>query len=234
MTKIIVVEDEEKEKLKTQSIISPFLFKYEEPIKLLFFNKCDDGLLKEIEDLSERKIYILDICLKSKITGINIALKIRENDWDSEIIFLTNHTSYEQKVYNNVLKVFKFIEKFDDMEKRLSDCLNLILSKKVDNKVFKYRNNQINLRIYMKDILYICRDKDERKLIIKTTKNVFKINMTFSEVLKELDSRFKKTHRSCIVNTDRVSRYDWKNGKILLDNNEEISLLSKKYKEEVV
>ena len=140
MSKIIIVEDEEKERIQIQKIISPFLFKYDEPIKPLFFTKCNKDLLKEIEDLSERKIYILDICLKSKITGINIALKIREKDWDSEIIFLTNHTSYEQRVYNNVLKVFKFIEKFDNMEKRLSDCLNLILSKKADNKIFKYQN----------------------------------------------------------------------------------------------
>ncbi len=234
MAKIVVVEDDDKDQETIQKVISPFLFKFDEPIKPIYYQRCNENLLKEIEDLSERKIYILDICLKGKITGISIALKIRENDWDSEIIFITNHTSYEQKVYNSVLKVFKFIEKFDNMEKRLSECLEMIFRKKVDNKIFAYKNSQIDLRVYMKDILYIYRDTNERKLVIKTTNNFFKVNMTFEEIMKKLDSRFKMIHRSCVANLDRINKYDWKAGKFVLDTGEEVPMLSKKYKEEVV
>ena len=234
MVKIIVVEDDEKDQKLIKRIINPFYFKYKENIKTIFYKKWNNALLKDIEDLSERKIYILDICLQSNITGINIALKIRENDWDSEIIFLTNHSNYEQKVYNNIFKVFRFIEKFDNMEDRLNECIDIILKKKNDKGVFKYKNNQIDLRIYLKDILYIYRDKDERKLVIKTTNNSFLVNITLDEILKELDERFKKVHRSCIVNTERVNKFDWKKGKFILDNSEEVELLSKKYEEEVL
>lgn len=234
MAKIVVVEDSKNDQLLIKNIISPFYFKYGEQIKLLFFKKYDKELEAEINDMSERKIYILDINLKTNITGINIALKIRENDWDSEIIFLTNHDSYIHKVYNNILKVFRFIEKFDNMEERLTWCLDLILSKKQDNGMFKFSNNQIDLRIYLKDILYIYRDKDERKLVIKTTSNSFKVNKTFNEILLDLDSRFKKVHRACIVNTERVSEYKWNTGDFVLDTNEEVHLLSKKFKEKVV
>ncbi len=234
MVKIIVVDDEQKEQERIKSVIDPLHFKYEDTIKTMFFKKLEKKLLEEINDLSERKIYILDICLNGKLTGINIALKIRETDWDSEIIFLTNHSNYEQKVYNNVLKTFKFIQKFDNMEERLSQCLNKILKQKYDNKTFNYRNNQIDLRIYLKDILYIYRDKDERKLVIKTTHNSFMINKSLESILPELDKRFKQVHRSCIANIERVSKYDWKNGKFTLDNNEEVEFLSKKYKDEIL
>ena len=234
MVKIIVVDDEQKEQERIKSVIDPLHFKYEDTINTLFFKKLDKKLLEEINDLSERKIYILDICLNGKITGMNIALKIRENDWDSEIIFLTNHSNYEQKVYNNVLKTFKFIQKFDNMEERLTQCLNKILKQKYDKKTFNYRNNQIDLRIYLKDILYIYRDKDERKLVIKTTHNSFMINKSLEAILSELDNRFKQVHRSCIANIERVSKYDWKNGKFTLDNNEEVEFLSKKYKDEIL
>ena len=234
MVKIIVVEDDDKDQKSIKKIIDSLCFKYNQTLKTYFFNKYDSSLLTQINDLSERKIYILDICLKGKITGINIALKIREMDWDSEIIFLTNHSNYEQKVYSSVLKVFKFIQKFDNMEERLLESIDLILSKKYDNSVFKYRNNQIDLQIYLKDILYIYRDKDERKLVIKTTNNSFLINKSLKEMLILLDSRFKMVHRSCIVNSQRVNKYDWQKGKIILDNNEEIAFLSKKYKETVI
>lgn len=234
MINIIVVEDDIKDQKMIQKILKPFHFKYNETIKIEYYKKYNASLLKEIEDLSQRKIYILDICLQSKITGINIGLKIREKDWDSEIIFLTNHTSYEQKVYNSILKVFRFIEKFDHMEERLSKCIDLILSRKYDRGIFKYKNNQIDLQIYMKDILYIYRDKDERKLVIKTTNNSFLVNKSLDDILKDLDNRFKKVHRSCIANTQRISKYDWKEGKFILDTKEEVNFLSKKYKEGVV
>ena len=82
--------------------------------------------------------------------------------------------------------------------------------------------------------MYIYRDKDERKLIIKTTNNSFLVNMSLDGILKELDSRFKKVHRSCIANIQRVNKFDWKNNKFILDNKEEVELLSKKYKDDVV
>ena len=50
------------------------------------------------------------------------------------------------------------------------------------------------------------------------------------DILELLDDRFKMVHRSCIVNTDKVSTYDWCNSKIILKNGTEVNYLSKKYK----
>lgn len=234
MTKIVVLEDEKKDQDLIQETLDPFYFKYGEALSIKYYNKCTTDLTKEIEDLSERKIYILDICLNGKITGVDVAKKIREIDWDSEIIFLTNHTSYEHKVYSSIFKIFRFIEKFDNMERRLSECITLILNKECDKGMFRYKNSQMNLIIYMKDILYILRDKDDRKLIIKTTNNSFKVSKTLESILDDLDSRFKKVHRSCIANTDRVLQYEWSKGYFILDNSEKVPYLSKKHKGEVV
>ena len=74
MVKILIVEDDEKDQQLIQKIINPFYFKYSETISVNFFTKCTSALLKEIADVSEKKIYILDICLHSKITGINLFL----------------------------------------------------------------------------------------------------------------------------------------------------------------
>ena len=232
MTKIVVVEDTESDQKLIKKIISPFYFKFEEEITASFYNKYCKELEKEIADKSQRKIYILDIDLQSKLTGINIALKIREDDWDSEIIFLTNHDSYHDKVYDSIFKVFTFIEKFDHMEERLSAAISIIFNKNDDTKMFHFKNNQIELRIYLKDILYIYRDKEERKLVIKTTNNSFMVNKTINEMLNSLDSRFRQVHRSCIVNEQRVRAYKWTKGLFVLDNGEEVQMLSKNFKEE--
>lgn len=233
MVKIIIVDDEEKEHILIKKIIKPLLFKHEDTVEIFCYKKYCSKLEELINDNSEKKIYLLDIDLNSKITGINIAQKIRTMDWDSEIIFFTNHDQYFNKVYRSIYKVFDFIEKFDHLEERLANDLDAIFSMNFDNATFKYRNNQIDLRIYLKDILYISRVTDERKLIIKTTHNSFKINKTLDEILKMLDSRFVRVHRSCILNKDRVCKLDWNNGYFKLDTGEKVYLLSKKYKEEV-
>lgn len=234
MLKIIVVEDEKEDQNEIKRIIKPLLFKYEELEDPIIFSGYNDKLVEIIKDNSERKLYLLDINLNSKITGLNIAAGIRKEDWDSEIIFFTNHDNYFEQVYRSIFKVFDFIEKFDHLKERLLNDLELILNKDYDNSVFKFHNNQINLTIYLKDILCIYRDTNERKLIIKTTKSSFKINKTFDEFLNEVDDRFKRVHRSCIVNTNRVIEYNWTKGNFVLDTSEIIYLLSKKYKEEVV
>lgn len=234
MLKIIVVDDETEEHTKVRKIIKPLLFKYEELTDPIFFDGYNDELKSIIKDTSERKIYLLDINLGTKITGLNIASLIREEDWNSEIIFLTNHDNYFEKVYRNIFKVFDFIEKFDNLPDRLTEDLELILNKDYDNAMFTFKNNQVNLKLFLKDILYISRDTVERELIIKTTHNAFKINKTLEEMLTELDERFEQVHRSCIVNTARVSKYNWSTGDFILDTSEKVPLLSKKYKEKVV
>ena len=91
MIKIIVVEDEKIHQDNIKEVISKVVFKTEEDIKVEYFTKYNKTLQNIIKDDSIRKIYILDIELEGSISGIGIAKKIREIDWESELIFTTSH-----------------------------------------------------------------------------------------------------------------------------------------------
>ena len=231
MIKFIIVDDEKDDQEKFKNIICKVAFN--EPIEIKCFKGYNKELQKIIDDKSQRKIFLLDIKLKSSISGINIAIKIRENDWDSEIIFLTNHDNLFEKVYRNIYKVFDFIEKFDNMEKRLLKDLRDILNQEYDTKMFKYSTRQVDLQLYLKEILYIYRDTFERKLVIVTKNNKFLVNKTITDIIEELDPRFAIVHRSCIVNKKHVCLFKWNEGSFILDNNEEVFLLSKRYKKKI-
>lgn len=99
--------------------------------------------------------------------------------------------------------------------------------------MFTYKGRNIDLQLYLNSIKYIYRDKGERKVVIVTDKSSFSINLGVKEMLDQLDDRFKMIHRSCIVNTDKVSIYDWNNSKVIMSDGSEVSYLSKKYKKEV-
>ena len=116
----IVVEDDPKTNTVIKEIIDTVMFKTNKDYKIRTYTKYCKELKEYIDDQALVKIFILDIELEGKICGIDIAKLIRENDWDSEIIFVTSHDRMFETVYKTVYKVFDFIEKFNNLEKRLT------------------------------------------------------------------------------------------------------------------
>ena len=226
MVKFIVVDDDSKE----IEHVCTLIHEVTDDAKILKFSKITDELKKEIQNVDEHKVYILDIQLANKISGITIAKLIREVDWVSEIIFITNHDKMFESAYRNVYAVFSFIEKFHDFDRRFKKDIRAILKRNFDNKMFKYNANNVELNLFYRAILYITRDTEERKLVIVTPTNKYKITMTIKEVMDLLDKRFVQCHRSCIVNKDHVEEKNYKEGYFVLDNGEKVYLLSKKHK----
>ena len=233
MIKFVIVEDNAKNVNTIKEIINKEKYRIDTEVKTFEFKGYNRQLASLISNPDEKTIYILDIELENSKSGIEIASMIRENDWDSEIIFITSHDKMFETAHRSVYEVFDFIEKYHDLEKRLTKDIKTILNKNIDKRMFTYKGRNIDLQLYLNSIKYIYRDKGERKVVIVTDKSSFSINLGVKEILEQLDDRFKIIHRSCIVNTDKVSIYDWNNSKIIMSDGSEVSYLSKKYKKEV-
>ncbi|MCR5787904.1 MAG: response regulator, partial [Bacilli bacterium] len=166
MIKFVVVDDNEVSLKKTKDIINKVKFKVDQEIKTYAFKGYNKTLANMIKNNDERTIYILDIELENSKSGIEIASLIRSVDWDSEIIFITNHEKMFETAHRSVYEVFDFIEKYHELEKRLVKDITTILSKDVDKKIFTYKGRNIDLQLYLHSINYIYRDKEERKIVI--------------------------------------------------------------------
>ena len=170
MIKFIIVEDDEKWIDEYEKIINKVFFKSSKEYNIFTFTKYTKELKNIIEDNSEQKIYLMDLDLEtSKVNGLDILREIREEDWDSEIIVLTNHDRMFETVHKEIYKTFDFIEKFDNLDKRLKQDLEKIEKQKYDKEKFIYKSRKISLQLYLKDIIYIYRDTVDRKLIIKSS-----------------------------------------------------------------
>lgn len=231
MVRFVVVDDEVNDVNHITDLLNEIV---KEEKEIVSFLKVNSELKKEIQNTDMKKVYILDIELGNKVSGISIAKLIRDIDWESEIIFMTNHDKMFESAHRTVYKVFDFIEKFHEFDKRFKKDISEILKTNFDNKMFIYKLNNVELSLYYKSILYIS--KEDRKLVIKTdTKinNTYTLSISLKEMLTLLDYRFVQCHKSCIVNKLRISKKDYKNGYFILDTGEKVYLLSKKYKDEV-
>ncbi len=232
MIKCVIFDDEPKWIEVYEKIINELLFGTNKEYKIFKYTKYNQELKRLIEDNSEQKIYIMDLEIEnSKVTGMDVLREIREEDWDSEIIVVTNHDRMFETVHKEIYKTFDFIEKFDNLEKRLEKDLKKIINKKNDKEKFIYQNRKISLQLYLKDIMYIYRDTIDRKLVINTTNNEFIVSMSINEMLTKLDKRFKQCHRSCIINEDRVTEKNYSEGYFLTDTGKRVDMLSKNFKE---
>ena len=233
MINFIIVEDDKKYVDSIRRILDKLKYKISDEVKTYEFSGYNNELKNLINKNDERKIYILDIELENSKSGIEIASMIREVDWDSEIIFITNHDKMFETAHRNVFEVFDFIEKYHELEQRLANDIKIILTKNIDKKIFSYKGRNMDLQLYLHSIRYIYRDKEDRKVVIVTDSSSFYINLGVKEILSMLDERFKMVHRSCIVNTDFVESYDWNNSVVILKDGTKVNYLSKKYKRDV-
>ena len=230
MVKFVIVDDDEKEIKHIEKLLKE-LFGAE--MIMVAFTQVNASLHAEIENVDMPKIYILDIELGNKVSGISIAKLIRKIDWESEIIFITNHDKMFESVHRSIYNVFDFIEKFHDFDKRFKKDIKEIVKRNFDNKMFSYKANNVDLNVYYKHILYIYRDKKDRKLVMVTDSNTFTVSMSLKEILPMLDGRFKQCHRSCIFNTLRVEQMNFKEGYFLMDNGMKVDMLSKKFRKDL-
>ena len=232
MIRFVIVEDDIQIQEKIKKMLVKISINTNQDYEIKYFEKYSKNLQKEIDDQTFRKVYIMDIELEKSISGIEIAQKIRENDWDSEIIFVTSHDKMFETVHRNILEVFDFIEKFHEMDRRLEEDILKIINKRFDKKILKIKGANVDLEIYMKNILYI--EKDDRKSIIHACgNNIFKTSLTLEKLLEMLDERFVQTHKSCIANRERMVERNYAKNYFVLDTGEKVELLSKKYRKEI-
>lgn len=148
-------------------------------------------------------VFILDIQLKSSMSGLELAEKIREFNKDCYIIFTTGHLEYSLIAYK--LKTFDYLakpitlERLEETVLRLLDDINGQPKKyiKIDNK---------NTLIDENEILYIKREG--MKLIYHTLSKNYESYSSFAKMESSLPKNFIRCHKSFVINLNKIVHVD--------------------------
>ena len=229
MINFIVVDDNKKFLDIMSDIITNTMMSNKFVYKTHKFVEYDSSFYDIMNSNLSNKIYILDIETR-EASGIDVARKIRKHDIDSIIIFATVHNEAGLVLLKDDLMFLNFICKFDDFENKLSNSINKALEF-IHHKVnIKFEDRGTIYTIPLSDILYVTKESNDRKCIIKTANSEFKVSLTLKEVVELCDNKLLQTHRSCFVNMDRVRVVDKHDNIIVFDNGLSIDMLSSTYK----
>lgn len=163
-----------------------------------------DEVLKAITN-KEIDVLFLDVDFKNGgKNGLEFAKILREINKEFFLIFLTAHQRYMHLSF--YAKVFDYLIK--PISKDIISEIITRLKDEFDNNknVFLKLNKWVSLRT--SDILYI--EKLGNKSIIKTQYDEFSSTKTLDFLLDELPNNFVKSHRSYIVNENKITNIDRK------------------------
>lgn len=233
MLNFIICDDIRKDREMIESIVSKYMMKNQLEYKTHVFKDYDDKFLKIVNEKMPFKIYILDIETPTR-SGIDIARIIRHKDVDSVLIFLTGHEELGNIVIKNDFVFLSFINKFDNCENRLIKALDKSLKMFKVRKTIRFKDNGILYSIPLDDILYITRDSIDRKCIIVTDYNEFKIGKNLNQIEEMLNDDFVKTHRACLMNKKRITSFNKTKRTVTFDNGSQSDLISTRFDKELI
>ncbi len=197
MLRIAICDDEPAAVSEHKNITSDCLKSLSAAGEITVYQRSDNLLYDITEDGFFYDLLLLDIEMP-KVSGMELAKKIRLYLPNVRIIFITSHIEYAIDAFE--LSIFRYVPK-NELASRLPaailDAVRLITLE--EGKTYTIKTNSRMERIPIRDILYI--ERDGKNALIVTAKGSSKVRKSLQQVYEELDSpEFLYLDRGCIAN----------------------------------
>ncbi len=212
------------------------VYRYAEKSKIEVVVECyysGEGIL---QSCNKYNLIFLGYSLKG-MNGMEIAGKIRDNGFDTAIIFISDFTDFIFDAFK--VNAFRFLRK-SDWQEQLSAVLNDYFEHFGNTYPIWIKSKEDVVCISTDDIYYL--EADNKHCYIHLKDDTLYCNRTMARVFEILPkNHFAKTNRAFVVNLNHISRYSCdkitlKNGDILYPSRnfyksfrEEYRLFSKPY-----
>ncbi len=197
--KITICDDETSVIEYVSSIVMDWAKEYQHDVQLRTFPSAESFLFS-YEEENDYDILLLDVEM-GQMDGVSLAKTIRKKNETVQIVFITGYSEYISEGYE--VSALHYLMKPVKKEK-LFEVLNRATEKiqKNERMLILEISGQM-IRIPFHEIRFI--DVNGNYITIHG-KTDYTVKKTLGDMQKELDERFFKVGRSCIVNLNIVQR----------------------------
>ena len=197
--KIAICDDTEIDRNFIKDIVTDWANKSGVKPDIHMFPSAEEFLF-EYEDCKDYQILLLDIEM-GQMDGVSLAKELRKTNDSAQIVFITGYSDYIAEGYE--VSALHYLMKPVRKEK-LSEVLDRAVSKlgKDEKALMLESGGETNL-VPIYRIRFI--DVRGNYTTVHADKE-YTIKKTLSDVEKELDERFYRVGRSCIVNLTQISK----------------------------
>lgn len=197
---ILIVEDNEKQMQALELLIKEFFNENNLDYQIHIYDHILD-----IEEMANGcDIIFLDIEVNGE-NGIDAALKLRKNNKDIKLIFVSNHKKYLVDGYKAHADRY-FLKPINKTEFNVE--MKDVLNSYILNNMFIKDDKISKSRVHIREILFIevLQRKTILHMINKSPLELLYPLSWWQEKLK--DAYFSQTHRSFLVNMQNVTSYN--------------------------
>ena len=230
MLRFIICEDNKEFNNRLAMIINKVMMPYNFEYKINKFGEYN----KEVEEIiikkNEQKIYVLDVELPD-ISGLEIASTIREHDLDSTIIFVTSHPECQNDIFYSRLLAVDYINKDKLWSDRFEKTITYAIKNLNKRRILSFDFNYNSYRLPINEILYVEKVQDNQKCAINMEDgSKYEIISSISDLINKLGPSFFQSHKSYLLNIEKIKSINYSANTITFQNNKEIYLLSNRNK----
>lgn len=238
MIPVYICDDEQLVRRRLGEIISKQILILEGDMGPLRIVEDPDTLLSLQRQDTVPAIYFLDIDFPGKMSGLDLAQKLRQYDPRGFIVFITAHGDLAFETFRLRLEALDYIVKADadTMAVRVQKCLESIQQRMQAGRPGQDGYCTVKIldmvrHIPIEDILYFEAVGIRHMLRLHLNEELLEFNSSLEHFEKELGEKFWRCHRGFLVNRRRIRAVRLKEQLVELDNGE-TCLLSRKAKSE--
>ena len=227
MLNFVICDDNLNALNKLSHMFESVFMKHDLEAKMAFKTTDELELLSYVKE-NTADVIILDINLKSNLTGLDIANQLRKQHNKAYIIFTTAHAEFVFLAYK--CKTFDFLCKPVAQERLEETVLRLFDDIKNNSSDKSYiRLDNKNTIINGNEVQYIRRDG--MKIIFHTKSRDYEIYSSFAKIQDLLPNNFIRCHKSFIANINNIEKLEPSTNLIYFKDNDYCDI-GPKYKEE--
>lgn len=190
-------------------------------IEIRTFLSAEEFLFQYAEE-KDFHILILDIEME-KMNGVELAKKMREDNRDIQILFVTGFPDYITEGYE--VDALHYLMKPVTQEKIFAVLNKAVANlKTVENRLFLQVNGEM-IKFITDNIFYV--EVFSHSCILHTTEGNVESKISISELENKLGDEFIRVHRSYLVNLEHIKKIA--KTEILLEDGSVVPLSRRKY-----
>lgn len=229
---IVLYNRDEYERKRLERLIIGIVINQKYSSEIVLSSNDKNNIIEYAKKEENVSLYFLDI----DYNGFEIAEEIRKSDEISPIVLLTDGSVDLAMTYEYKIKAFDLIIKSD-----YADFL-----KKAEYSIISAENRQrfgyancISIRcrtdgfsIPYDNIYFIETISGSHRLLLHTETHTYEFYANIKDVIKNLDKRFNRCHKSVIVNSEKVIGKDKQKKNLILLNGDRCPYSSKLLKKD--
>ena len=188
-----------------------------------------EHLLAALYENPRRSIYFLDVDLKRKnLDGFLLGKEIRRRDPRGFLIYVTSYKDLAFQTFQYHLEAMDYIVKGNPMElaRSIRDCLQTIVRRMKEEQNGAGENSSRYYTVHtggsirhspLEAIICFETAPGTHRILLHAVHDCIDFTGQLSEIHKEVGEGFFRSHRSFLVNRDRIRQINQKKNELVMD-----------------